>query len=361
MNHKLTLKDIAKQVNVSPALVSQILNGKGRASEQIRTRITDLLEENGYRPKYARSPFYYLIDLARVEYERKTQNILEQLSGIQQVFDDLDLIFHVEFIRSTPAEKQLNSIVERKPSGVIINTDASFLDTACDIFSQAGIPLVQTGYDTENTKYNAVVTDSFSGAYTATEHLIQQGHQRIGILRWSAGSAAINSNKKYAGYMTALSDHGLEVDPALVRSSSATQGDPGWQPARNMLLSLLEQDNPPTALFIENSFISLSLLYPLLNGNDGIPECIQKLDMVHVEDWSLQPVHDILTGKLFAPDINTKIISIDWESIGRQAARFLIERAGQRTPTPKLIRIGPMLYQLKGEERIPILKKGVSA
>ncbi|RPI01888.1 MAG: LacI family transcriptional regulator, partial [Calditrichaeota bacterium] len=152
MKKKVSHVEIAKIANVSPAMVSQVLNGKGRASEQVLNKILTLLEENEYLPKYARRPFYYIIDLPRIEASGKTQNILEQLSGLQQVFDDQYLTLHVEFIRIEPAFEQLNRIIQRKPSGVIVNTDAPFLDDACHLFQTAKIPLVQIGYDTENSK-----------------------------------------------------------------------------------------------------------------------------------------------------------------------------------------------------------------
>ena len=48
----VTLKEIAKECRVSPATVSNILNGKPKVSEETRQRVLDTVEKRGYRPNY---------------------------------------------------------------------------------------------------------------------------------------------------------------------------------------------------------------------------------------------------------------------------------------------------------------------
>lgn len=354
---KKTLKSIAKEADVSPAMVSQILNGTGRASDEVRNKILTLLEKYGYKPKYARYPFYYVVDLPQREITGKTQNVIENLSGVEGIFEDHDLTLHVDFLQSEPDLKRLKSIIDRNPSGVFINTDAPFLDEACKLFHQADIPIVQVGYDTENPKYNAVVVDGFSGAYTATQYLLNKGHDRIGIIRFTAGNASINSNKKFAGYSTALADHGLAVDKSLVKKMESTQGESGWEPISNLVEELLGLSKPPTALFIENSFVSLSVLYPFILEKSELSSAIQDLDIVVFEDWPMQPVNDIMSGKLFYPELESVLVSIDWENIGRQAAQLLIKKVANNTAAPEILRVNPTLYQVKGNNREPIIQK----
>ncbi|MBN1997310.1 LacI family DNA-binding transcriptional regulator [candidate division KSB1 bacterium] len=356
MLHKKPLKEIARETNVSAAMVSQILNGTGRASEQVRNKVLARLEENGHRPKYARYPFYYIADLPRIEASGKTTIFLEQLSGIEQVFEANRLTLHVEFIRTDPAVQQLKMIANRKPSGVFINTDAQFLHDACRLFHLAKIPIVQIGYDTEDPNYNAVVIDGFSGSYLATRYLLDKGHSRIGMIRFFAGISAVNSNKKFAGYGAALAVAGHSVDATIVKELTATQGEPGWEPARRLVEELLAVNDPPTAIFVDNSFISLSLLYPLVSENGRIPHFLRNLEIVHFEDWPLLPVHDILSEKLFFPQMNTTLVCIDWENIGYQAAQLLIRHVGKSSPLPEILRVCPALYKVTGNQRKPIIK-----
>jgi len=359
---KRSLKEIALEANVSPALVSLILNGKGRASDAVRKRVHALLEKNGYKPKYARAPFYFLLDLRRVEAAGKTTIVMEQLSGMQRVFDEADIALHVEFLmlhknhNSANVLPQLKRISQRKPSGVLINTDSPFLEQACAVFTEQKIPFVQLGYDTELPSYNAVVNDSFSGAYLATSHLLQKGHRKIAIIRWTGGTARVNSNKKFAGYQTALADAGIEIVNDYIKILSATEIDASWQPARNLYNELLELSSPPTALFVDNSFISLSLLYPLEQDRGKLPESLNQLEMIHYEDWSLDPVHDILSKKLFYPHLQSTLVTIDWEVIGRTAAQLLINQITNKTQANQIIKVSPGLCKVHGNNRTLIEK-----
>ena len=48
----ITIKEIAKECNVSITTVSNILNGKPKASEETRQRVMRVVEEKGYYPNY---------------------------------------------------------------------------------------------------------------------------------------------------------------------------------------------------------------------------------------------------------------------------------------------------------------------
>jgi DNA-binding LacI/PurR family transcriptional regulator len=139
-----------------------------------------------------------------------------------------------------------------------------------------------------------------------------------------------------------------------VRSINVGQTDPGWRPVRLLVEDMLAQPQPPTALFVDNSFISLPLLYPLPSDGGRLPPHIAALDVVHFEDWPLDPVEDIVSGKLFATPRNATVLAIDWETIGRLAARMLVDQVrGTSKASPSAIRVTPILQQLTGAARAP--------
>jgi DNA-binding LacI/PurR family transcriptional regulator len=114
----------------------------------------------------------------------------------------------------------------------------------------------------------------------------------------------------------------------------------------------MQLPDPPTALFIENSFISLPLLYPLPRDNGKVPECLQKTEMVHFEDWPLDPAEDALHNKLFYPQRETTLLAIDWEAIGRIASKLLIDRIkNNETNGTKTVRVSPLLQKVSGKNR----------
>jgi LacI family transcriptional regulator len=373
---KVTLKDIAKRADVSTALVSCILNGKGRASEKVRSKVLALLEEAGYRPRYARKSFFYLLDLNRITESGKTIPVMRMLKGAEQTLDEDGIHLQVEFISSGEGDasaplrsprsnsgplhgqslrEQLEFILQSQPGAVFVGTDEPWLDRACAFFDKAGVPLMQMGYDTEIPRYSAVVVDSFSGAHSATRLLLEHGHRRVATLRWCYAVAAVNSNRKFAGYSAALTDAGLSVDPAYVKTITTGQMESRWTPARTCLEELLRLPEPPTALFVENSFVSMPLLYSLPGDHGSLPPAVRGLDMVHFEDWPLDPAEDIAAGKLGHQLRSTTVLAIEWEAIGRLAARMLVEKVrGTGAAQPGVVRIAPLLQQLNGNQRTTI-------
>ncbi len=86
-----------------------------------------------------------------------------------------------------------------------------------------------------------VVPDEELGGYTATSHLLEYGHRRIGYLRETNPYPA--DAERFAGYQRALADHGIDYDPDLV---AIDRNDPfGGTVAAVRLLQL---PDPPTAI-----------------------------------------------------------------------------------------------------------------
>jgi len=354
-----TLRDIAQKADVSTALVSCILNGKGRASEAVRTKVLAMLEQAGYRPKYARRSFYFVVDIDRISESGKSVPFMRMLKGVEKVLDDEGIHLQVEFLshseRDTPQglAAQFQAILERQPGAVLVPTDETWLDRACAFFAGRNIPLMQLGYDTENPRYPAVVVDSYAGAGTATGYLVARGHKRVGVLRWDYSLAGVNGQKKLAGYRDALAQAGIEFDQTLVRSVTVGQSDPLWASCRDLVDDLLRLKKPPTALFVDNSFLSLPLLYPQPGDRGALPASIRDLDMVHSEDWPLDAVEDIVARKLFYPARQATVLAFDWETIGTVAARMLVDRLrspGAATQT-QAVRVAPVLQRIEGQNR----------
>ena len=112
---------------------------------------------------------------------------------------------------------------------------------------------------------------------------------------------------------------------------------------------LLALPEPPTAVFVENSFISPSLIYAV-NAREGeLPKPIRELDIIHFEAWHLEWVEQLMAGKLSYPERKTKLLRVNWEELGRMAAKRLLERMEGRESGPEVLQIVPKLYAVDGE------------
>jgi LacI family transcriptional regulator len=99
----------------------------------------------------------------------------------------------------------------------------------------------------------AVSAAHFAGARALTEHLLELGHRRIGVLagphNWLAGKARL------AGHTSALADIGIIADPGLVRSA-----EPTTQFGHRAAGELLDLPDPPTAVIGFNDKVAVGAL-----------------------------------------------------------------------------------------------------
>jgi LacI family transcriptional regulator len=347
------LKQIAAEAGVSSALVSMILHGKGRASSAVREQVEQLLRRAGYQPRLRVAPVLLVLDLKMVASAGKSLCVLRQIEGLQDALAAEGVATQIETI-SVPEDADrldhLRAIARRKCGGIVVCTDFPDLAETLDVLAEGAWPVVQMGYDTEDPRYPAAVVDSFAGTYSTVRMLIEKGHRRIGTIRWQAGLASINSNKKHAGFLAALADGGLAPRQADVQTLSATQDERDWTPAADLLEPMLAQADPPTALLVENSFVSLSLLYP--SWGRARPPAVEALEIVHFEDWPLEPVDDVLSGKLRYPPAEAILVTIPWRQVGQMAGRLMVERLqGQADASPMTLRISPQLQRMRGRQR----------
>ena len=354
---RITLQDIATKAGVSRPLVSNILNGRGRASVKLRHEVETLLTSHGFRPKIGRRPFFLL---ERSHFQVHSQAMCMQLlSTLQKAMTEKEATLHLALLHETDnitkasLQRQIDAMLHNQPAGFILNTNANWSPLAGEVLTTAKVPFLQVGYDTECAAYPAVVVDSFAGAQMATRHLLQQGHRRIAILRWRAtAQMKINSNKKFAGYQAALADAGLEVNPEYVKDLTFTTHDTD-ESARQPVMELLALDHPPTAVFVDNSYVSPPLLYPMPQDQGKLPSAIRDLAMIHFEDWPLRADMSLMERKLSYPACDTAVVAIDWNSIGEIATHRLIElaRGAHQSTNPSVTRVSPILQQVSNGNR----------
>ncbi|MEI8197095.1 MAG: hypothetical protein WCI73_14445, partial [Phycisphaerae bacterium] len=139
-----------------------------------------------------------------------------------------------------------------------------------------------------------------------------------------------------------------------VVESPFTKSD-NLQPGRVAIAKLLALPIPPTAVFVENSFISPALIYPQDTTERELPAEIRALDMIHFEAWNLEWIEQALVSKLNYPPRRTLLMRINWDELGQVAARVLLTRMESRNATaPQVVGLAPRLYEVEGYNATPI-------
>jgi LacI family transcriptional regulator len=351
-----TLRQVAKRANVSVATVSYVLSGKGRMRAQTRRSIEQLLREAGIRPKYKRYPVVYIADHREFYDMQAFTPFLEMYHGLNAAFHEAEVNLRIEFLHlpgSGTLKSQLTQLLAYHVGAAIVDSNLrGDMEEVGRFFVQQQVPVIQVGHTVRSAAIDAVVVDSFGGAYKAVRHFIERGHTRIATIRWNVAEDPASS-KKFAGYTCALGESGIPLRPEYVVESPFTKQDSAL-PGRVAVEQLLALPEPPTAVFVENSFISPSLIYPSDARETEVPQPIRELDIVHFEAWHLEWFEQVMAGKLNFHQRRAKLLRINWQELGRAAARRLLARMRGVEVDAEVMQLVPSLVEVSGYDSTPL-------
>lgn len=167
-------------------------------------------------------------------------------------------------------------------------------------------PVVVVSQNEEEYARNSILVDLSGGMYLTASHLAQQGYKRIAYI----GGPKENriSQKKYAGYLRALKDAGLDPfgEPMFNPSFEPIYG---YQAAKK----LYEAKERPDSICAENDILALGCMKHFQHSNVQIPEQI-----------ALTGFDNILLSIMCEPALTTVVIPT--EDIAAAVMSLLSER-----------------------------------
>ncbi len=243
-----SIEDVAREAGVSVATVSRALRGLPNVAERTREKVQEIADELQYRadPSAARlaTGETKLVQIATPTvdgwyFSRFLAGAIDHLldQGYETICHPVE----------TPEERErfLDGLVhlEKRVDGLIV-VDLNISEDAANDLFEAGIRTVTAGFRTR--RFPSVIVDDYRVGYVATEHLLELGHRRIGLISGEPNHPLAFSvpGLRLAGYTGALAAAGIAIDPDLEQSGRFTA--PG---GRIAMERLLDMEDPPTAVF----------------------------------------------------------------------------------------------------------------
>ena len=310
-----TMAQIAKEAGVSTTTVSKVLNQLPGVGTQTRNRILQLIEQHDYVQNHAarnlRKGQSGLIDLAIMRLEGGYD--LGIMHGIQDALAESGHRLVVFATNEDEARERLwlRRLLDQSTDGVLLLLPYERIGIANTLMAQQ-IPFVAIGdrNETKTASFPTIGSTIWLGGYTAVEYLISLGHRRIAII--TGPLHLMTSRARLAGYREALERAGLEVDPALICEGTYMLGD-GIQQTHN----LLDQPDPPTAIFAGNDAQAAGVYQALYERNIRIPD-----------QMSVIGFDDVMYTAQMSPPLTT--IRQPLVEIGKMSANMLLRLiAGQ--------------------------------
>ncbi len=314
------MHDIAREAGVSTATVSRALRGLSRVSPETRERVLGIAERLDYviSPAASRLASGRAGSIAVVTPFIARWYFSTVLSGVEKVLraSDLDLIL----LSVGEPDDELCSPPIRKLRGRADGVLVIAL-TPDDVHVQAvrnlkvPISVIGAGFDGAAS----VMIDDAKGARQATQHLINLGHERIGLISGRQhGRPFLVENARRAGFVEALETAGIAADPAIEAPGHFTIE--GGEQAMSDLLGRL---NPPTAVVAMSDEMAFGALRSLrLHGMRPGAD----VSVVGFDDHDMSDILDLTT------------VAQPVREIGEVAAVALLDMlAGAPVPGPALL------------------------
>lgn len=286
-----TIKDIAKQVGVSPSVVSRALNNKYGVKETTREAIMNIAREMDYYPNA----------IARSLVTRKTKTIGVMMGDISESFYSM-IIKGMEFVAQKTGYTLLFSnsydslehgdVLKKMVGGaradglVIVGSNIKDKHFFLNLLERE-IPFVLLERNIPDPRINCIWVDNLDGGYLATRYLIGKGHKRIAHI--SGPLHFQSAMDRLEGYQKALFEAGLPYESELVIT-----GDYYWKSGYVAAREILQRCLGCTAIFTANDTMAFGALQAIKESGLSVPQ-----------DFAVIGYDDIEFAKLMNPTLTT--------------------------------------------------------
>jgi DNA-binding LacI/PurR family transcriptional regulator len=266
---RVTIKDIAEELGISPSTVSKALKGHPDISSETKKAVRDLVEKWNYKPdpialslKVGQGRTIGVIVPEIVHYFFSTV-----ISGIEDFAYDLG--YNVMFCQSNELYerevKAVETFLSNRVDGILVSLSKTTLDF--DHFrkvQKAGIPLVFFDRVCTELDTHRVIVNDEQGAFDAVTYLIKTGCMNIVHLS-GPPNLLIGKNRK-DGYIRAVKEHNLPLpEENIIRCDSADL-------ARIVVPELLKRDIRPDGIFAVNDLTAAEAMKIVQRNGHKVPD-----------------------------------------------------------------------------------------
>lgn len=327
-----TIRDVAALAEVGTKTVSRVVNGEPGVSDALAQRVRRAVEELDFRPNHAAS------SLRRSDGKTAAVALLlEDLANpfsaaVHRAFSDVArergvMVFAASLDEDPVRERELvRAFLARRADALVVapaGADQSHL-------ADTGVPVVCVDRAPRGLAADGVLSTNEDGAADAVAHLLRAGHSRVAFLGDLRGIATARS--RYAGYTRAMAAAGREVRAGDVVHDLHTADR-----AADAVLALLQQPDPPTALFAAQNLVTV-----------GAVRALHRLGLQH--RVALVGFDDFPIADLLDPGIT--VVAQDPAQIGRTAAEVVFTRLDGAEHDPRL-HLVPTRLLTRGSGELP--------
>ena len=320
MRNKVTLKQIAQELNVSISTVSKSLKDSHEIGKETRERIKAFAKSHGYRPnsialslknRKTKTIGVIIPDVVHYFFARIVNGI--ETVAIKNVYNVVVALSNESFDKEvvnmeTLADSLIDGFILSLSKETLKKQDYYHINESIN----QGMPVVLFDRVVAEIECDKVIVNDFKGAYDATKLLIDKGRENILLL---TSEDYINVGRlRTQGYIKAIQDNGLSLENHLIIKVEDTQvSDDVLPELESSIVDAFKKNKKSDGIFAVNEIYAGAALRVLRKLGKAIPQ-----------DVALICFTDGLISRYSYPSLTT--VKQHAEEIGKAAAGKLIER-----------------------------------
>ncbi len=313
-----TIKELAKACGVSIATVSNILNGKARASEATKELVLNMAKEMDYMPNYVAKNLKMknTRSIGVIAEDMTIFSIPDIIDGITKNCEEVDyqiLLTNLRLFKKYNdtyynrvdyfpiVREEIRKLMYKQVEGIIY-VAAHERVIKC-IPENLPIPAVMAYGYTKSSKIPSVVVDDVHGAYEIVCHVIEKGHEKIGVITGKTDS--LHMQARMLGYQKALYENNLYFNPQWIREGDWTR-ETGYKQTDDLL------NLGVTAIFCMNDIMA-----------GGVYDRLDELGLIVGRDISVVGFDNRELSSYYKPPLST--INLPLHDIGYRSSEIIME------------------------------------
>ena len=335
---RVTIHDIARELNTTASTVSRALQDHPRISKVTKEAVWDLAKKLNYQPNSIASSLRKgkgnTIGVIIPRIDRYFFSAV--ISGIEDVaYEDGYNVMICQSYDSIKREKAIiENLINGKVDGLVISVAYETIDIShFHLVQSKGVPLLFFDRVPDNIDASKVEIDDFAGAFKATEHLIDQGCKNI--VHFAGPRHVSIYRNRFEGYKAALLKHNIPFNDQLVFDGVITK-----EKGSEAIEKIISMKPKPDGIFSSGDFSALGAIVKMKELNIRIPEDIA------IVGFANEPYAEILDPPLSSVDQHST-------EMGQSIAKLFLEEvnANVSNVAPKRIILSPDLYIRKSSLR----------
>lgn len=264
----MNIREIASKAAVSTATVSRVLNGNPRVSEGNRRRVLDVVKELNYVPSgIARSMTHGRTSILGLILPDITNPFFPELArGVEDAAHTRNYNVVLCNTDGDPDSevRYMRMLREHRADGVILIPSRT-IDPEMVSRNMGDIPVIWCDRVPEQGLATGVTTDNYHGAVLATEHLLQLGHRKLGMI---SGPQVPASEARERGFLETCRRYGVITGPAWM-----ADGDFRYESGYDGMLKIFAAGRTrPSAVFCCNDLMAIGAMDAAINQGIGVPD-----------------------------------------------------------------------------------------